>query len=289
MSCTIKISRRLVSPLICEPLAADAFERDFRAFVIVHAKRLAIVKTEVEFVHVALQMLMRDMVERADQSTLEDGEIAFNGIGGDDALRVDLAAMVDLVVLLEFLRLLELVIAGRRVGHEVRILMHMAGHDRLEVIPANIGNVHGADVAATFHKGNNLIHGGHCAAVLAALLAWLRAVVSFIPFNDLAGATHLAGRRGGHGFADTVRHEPSRLVSHAKHAFQLFGTYALLGSAHQVGCIDPFVKRDLGALKDCSYGHGELGTAVAARHSAGRSGHSASGSPQGAGGRLLRC
>lgn len=87
-------SRWRVNPPIGKALAADALQRFDGAFPITHAKRGAVVVAEIELVHVALQMLFANMMERPDQPTLEDGEVTFNRVGGDLATRIFTKAVV---------------------------------------------------------------------------------------------------------------------------------------------------------------------------------------------------
>ena len=69
---------------------------------------------------------------------------------------------------------------------------------------------------------------------------------------------------GHHGFADAVRHEPSRLVGDAEHAVQLVGADALLARHEQVHCQQPLVQRNLAALEHGADGDGELLAAIVA-------------------------
>lgn len=78
MMTPIRYSRCFVSRPIGEALSADAFERCMGAFSI---GNLAMIPAEIEFLDVALQVLFSDMVERPDQATLEQGEIAFDVVG----------------------------------------------------------------------------------------------------------------------------------------------------------------------------------------------------------------
>src|SRR5438067_1050216 len=75
-SCSRPISRS-----VGEPLADDAAERPVGALYIVNAECDALVVPEVELGEVALQVLFVDVVIYADDSALQDREIAFNGVG----------------------------------------------------------------------------------------------------------------------------------------------------------------------------------------------------------------
>src|SRR5262249_31185371 len=94
---------------------------------------------------------------------------------------------------------------------------------------------------------------------------------SFVDLDHLAAVAHRPEAPSAHGLADTVGHEPSGLIAHAKRPMQLVGAYALLAGAHEVEGLEPFMEGDLAALHDRPHGHGEilatlfLGTAVHAR------------------------
>jgi|GEM_PF-4034239 len=67
-----------VSPPIGETLATDALKDGLGAHRVIDAKGLALVIAEVKFGKVALQVLLRDVVKRADDAALENEEIAFD-------------------------------------------------------------------------------------------------------------------------------------------------------------------------------------------------------------------
>ena len=78
---------------------------------------------------------------------------------------------------------------------------------------------------------------------------FLAADIGLVGLDDLAFAAHRAQVAFAHGFADTVGHEPSRLVGDAEHAVQLVRAHALLGRAHADGRPAATCAAGLGALK----------------------------------------
>ena len=76
---------------IRQPLADGATDHTACALSILHAHRRAVVPTERELVHVALQVLLRDAVERAHDAALQDREEALG--------RLDTSAVLVPVVL----------------------------------------------------------------------------------------------------------------------------------------------------------------------------------------------
>ena len=69
-----------VNPPIGQALACDALECQISAVHVGKAQSRAGVVTEVKLIAIALQVLLTDMMEGADQAALEDAEIAFNGV-----------------------------------------------------------------------------------------------------------------------------------------------------------------------------------------------------------------
>ena len=65
------------------------------AVKIVEAKRGAGVVAEIKFREIAVQVLFVTVLINALHSALEDGEIAFNGIGGHIAAHVFVGCMLD--------------------------------------------------------------------------------------------------------------------------------------------------------------------------------------------------
>src|SRR5450631_3461366 len=70
---------------------------------------------------------------------------------------------------------------------------------------------------------------------------------------------------GRHPIADTVTHEPGRLVSHPDHPVNLIGTERFLGRAQEKQGHQPFRNRNVRTLHDGSNGHRELLAAGSAK------------------------
>ena len=92
------------------------------------------------------------------------------------------------------------------------------------------------DLAATLYQTKNgaflanaLVLVGATLALLGLARGFQLAEIGFIGFDDLALAAHWLRVHIFHGFADTVRQKPSRLVGDAQGAVQLMGRIAFLG------------------------------------------------------------
>src|SRR5690242_1558493 len=78
----MRISRCRVNSPIGRTLAADGFQCHGSALSIGIAKFGAMIPFEIKFRGVALQVLFRNMVERAIQTTLENGKAGLDRIRG---------------------------------------------------------------------------------------------------------------------------------------------------------------------------------------------------------------
>src|SRR5260221_4001865 len=93
--------------------------------------------------------------------------------------------------------------------------------------------------------------------------------VPSLGFDDLAFAAELGGLRSrSDGLANSVRHEPRRLVSDAQHAMELMRRNTLLARRHQVHCQEPLVQGNMRAFEHRARPYRELAMAtVAHEHS----------------------
>ena len=73
-----------VRPSIGQTLANDALSQLVGALSVIHAKRNAVVMTEIELRQIAMQMLLGAMLIGAEHAAFENREVAFDGVRGDD-------------------------------------------------------------------------------------------------------------------------------------------------------------------------------------------------------------
>src|SRR5690242_9921025 len=93
---------------------------------------------------------------------------------------------------------------------------------------------------------------------------FLLTVIGLVRLHDVAFPADRTGVRIAHRFADTMRHEPCRLVSHAKGSAKLVRSHALLRCCQQVGRQNPLTERDMAALENRAGRDRELPTAASA-------------------------
>lgn len=81
--------------MIGEALADDTGQRNVCAVGVANPKSNTVAVTKVELREVSMQVLFLAVPAHAAHAALEDTEIAFNGVGVDDASPVLFAAMID--------------------------------------------------------------------------------------------------------------------------------------------------------------------------------------------------
>lgn len=249
-----------VKPPIGQALAADVLQRVSRTIGVGEAELGASVPTEVKLSHVALKMLFANMMERADQTALQQSEARFDGVGRHIAARVFLRGVVHNVMRREVLA--DFLVDAGLIRHQRGLLGDLRIEDRAQRLRADVGNVEGTLLAVALDQRDYL----HLVVIgaRAGRLLTLVAPKGLVNFDRAAVATELAFGLDVHGFADAVSHEPRGLVGDAKRAVELVGADALLGRAHQVRRQHPLVKGHLRALKDRADRHRVLAAAVAA-------------------------
>ena len=270
MTVLISCLRRFTNPPIRQALSADLFQCSCGALFV---RSLAVRVAEIKLMAVALKVRLRDMVIRPDEAALEDAEERLHRVRVCDYARncallgVLALRMVNAVVRQEIFAKLAVVV--RAIRHKMRILGDLRLKDRLKCLVVNVGDMEGARRTVALNERENLVLVVATAtaplASTARLASFDIAPKRFVGFNDLAATANRSGHfRQLERFADTVRHEPRGLVSHAKHAVQLMAAHALLAGAKQMRGQNPLVKRNFGALENRPNRHGVLLAAVPA-------------------------
>lgn len=245
-----------MSTAILETLAGDSFERSARTFGIGH---FAMRKTEIELGAITLQMLLGNVVERPDQSTLEQSEVGLNSLGVNVPAHVFPDHVVNGVVLRKLA--LDLAVLASRIRKQRGIASDLLHEDRLERFRGDVRHMERAHVPVTLDQREYLVL---VASTPRNLRFALAPVESFVGFDNLARS---AERRIGlhlERFADAMRHEPRGLVGDPEHPVKLVRADPFLRRAHKVRGHQPLVKRNLGTLENCSDRDGELLAAIPA-------------------------
>lgn len=199
------------------------------------------------------------MLINAIDATLEYGEETLHRVGVGIPAHIFILAVIDALMTGKFLARFR--VAGRLVSHQIGVLGNLLVKLRLKRVAGDVGHMEGADGAFTLDQRED---GVLMTMTTAHFGSGLATDKGLIRFNRLAARPHQAATIGLHGLADTLSHEPRRLVGNPQHTLNLLAADALFAGTHQLGEHDPLVKGNLAALKDSAYGHGKLLTAVLA-------------------------
>lgn len=211
--------------------------------------------TEIEFGQIPLQVRFRDVLINAIDAPLEDGKVAFDGIGEGIAPHVFLGGMIDGLVVGE--RAPDRGIDQRLIAHKPAVRMGMAGDDGIEVVRGHVRNVEAADFAIALDQGHDgLLDRDGCEGPVLRFAA----DVGFVSFDSRTTAAHLRREQGGHflhSLPDAMAEEPSGFHAAAEGPLKLAGADTLLAAAHQVDGLQPDVQRDMTGLEDGPHTDGE--------------------------------
>lgn len=206
-----------------------------------------------DLIAAGVQVLRADGVERADDAALENREVTLDGV------RMNVSAHVFANLMVHGLMAQNPRLNGAHralaIGYNVDVLrvLKLLSDDRLKRLAVHGRDMERAHAAVTLYQREHALFAHAATALMQALagvlVLFLAAYVGRIRLNRAAARAEQAGGVL-HGFADTVRHEPRRLIRHTEHALQLLGANALLAGRHELHGLKPYVQRDLGALED---------------------------------------
>lgn len=253
-----KVLGVVVSPPISEAFAFGAFDGSRCAFGIIDAKGDAVVPLEGDFVDVALQVMLADRVMRAVHLAFDDRMEAFCRIDMNEAAKshIFISRVIDARMSAVIARWLDVDLAF--IGHEIGRFVDAGVQVLFDVLRGDVGDVLGADFAATLNERHNSVLLRFRLAIMNVLL--FAADIGFVAFDNLVASTDRAAFALGwrHRLANAHLKEPGCLVLHAEHAPELVRAHALLARSHQPERKEPFTKRNVAALHHGIGADGEL-------------------------------
>lgn len=247
-SCSCPMSRS-----IGESLADNAAQGAAGPLNIINAESDPLVVTEIELGEIPLQVLLADVVIHADDSALQNREIAFDRIGVRVAAHVFLRGMIDGLMAGETFS--RFPIDAALVSTQVRLRRDLFSEDGLEVRGVHFCDMEGRDAALALDQCDDRFLWRR--PLVRAVLC-LSADIGFIRLNKTALATQGAGQLAvAHCLADAMRHEPSGLKGDAKYPVKLIAADPLLRRAQQEDRLKPDMQLDVAGLEDGSNLDGE--------------------------------
>lgn len=228
---------------------------------------LAAVKAECHFIEIGGQMLCANVMPRSEDSTLEQGERAFDGISMNVADNINAAAMIDGLV------------TGLERADSLFVCLEIVSDNHVNVLADVLPNV-------AFQRSRSDIFGVEETQVAVALTdADHNFLADFpAPLNLLRALArvHVLGLAADKGFVDfhrTVEHFtvqlfhrvayavaeiPSRLVAYAERALDLISGHALVRLAQKIDGGEPLDQGQVRIVKDSARRDSKLIITIAA-------------------------
>jgi len=250
----------LVSRFIGQPLADHACQKLVGPRCVVHALGNPVVVPEIKLGKVSVKMLLLAVVVSAVDASLENAEIAFNGVSGD--------YFTPFFPDIFFLKMVNGGVLAARAGtvqdsrgvcHKVSVPGYHLINERPKVSRGDFLDVIRPDRSSTLNQGHD---GGFVGCVSESVfgpLSWfaglradseLSADIGFVHLND---STKRSPRSLLHCVTDSVSHEPSALERDAQGSMKLICTYTLLRSGHEIDGLKPEPQRNVAIFKDRSH------------------------------------
>lgn len=192
-----------------EPLTHNVFQGFSTASGIGKTKRQPMIITKVELGRLAVQVLLGAVLVNARHAPLEHAVEAFDRVCVDGASAIFASAVSHVLLAGEVLAKVR-VLAGF-VRHDRRLLGDVGADDRHQLRSCGAIDMERASGAAALDQGQKRML---MRVTAPHRLTFFPANEGLVHLNDLAFATERREVAGPHGFAETVRQEPSRLVLH---------------------------------------------------------------------------
>ena len=215
---------------------------------------VAVVESPLQFLKVAIQMLDADLVERADNRTLEQAPHALDSVSMDFADHPLLIGMLDRSMAC-------IVVCNPNVGFQLVsvdclcLILDVAPDEVMEGMATDVRDTLDPDLSGVSLDGPG--HPGFTLFASRSYVALLAADQSFVYFHDSEQSRPLK-RIIAHGFSDPVAQIPTCFSGNSKRPGQLPSRNPLAGFAHEVDRREPLAERQVGIVHDGSRSHGEV-------------------------------
>ena len=170
--------------IILLPLSSRLADRQQSAVGVID---LASVVAEIELAQITMQVMASDLVINARQSTLEDGEYAFNRVGvngGHPGLFAGILAsrVIHHAMLAEASA--HAIVRTEAIRHNDAARMHVLLHHAQQVLSGNALNMERANITITLYDRENRLLRAGVGTSATALHLYFSADVSFVGFHD---------------------------------------------------------------------------------------------------------
>ena len=226
---------------------------------------IADVQAERELIHVAVQVLLGNLMIDAIYSALEHSPDGFDAVRADSVFGVDASRVIDGFVAEE--QAVESDVPCRLIGKDRGTYFDVGMDSRLQRshVGSFNGHRHSASAALPESYDSRLANAATSSPELLVLVfvALFSTDEAFVYFDDAAQLVKVIARAAR--LAQTLEHEPRRLLSNANLFPQLQTGDALACGYKQVHGIEPLVQGNMAALEDRACTDREIeGTGIAA-------------------------
>src|SRR5208282_3049031 len=226
---------------------------------------VAHVKTERELIHIAMQVLLGNLMINAIHSALEYSPHRFDAVRAHAVLGVDSSRVIDGFMAKE--QTVKADVPGRLVREDRGAYFDVGMDCGLQRRHIRSLNRHRYSTSAALPESYDSSLANRATAslelfvfVLVALFAADETLVHFDDATQLVKVITRAAR-----LAQTLQHEPSGLLGNANLFPELQAGDALACGYEQIHRVEPFMQRNVAALEDCACTDGEIeGTGIAA-------------------------
>src|SRR5208282_4732983 len=226
---------------------------------------VAYIKAERELIHIAMQMLLRDLMVNAIHSALENSPDAFNAVRAHAVLGVDSRRVINGFMAKE--QTVKADIPSRLIRKDRGTYFDVGMDSRLQRSHVRSLNRHryGASAALSEAHNGSLAHGTASSLELfvLVLVALFPADETLVHFDDAAQLVNVIA--GAARLTETLEHKPCRLLGNANLFPELQARDALACGYEQVHGVEPLVQGNMTPLEDRACTDREIeGTGVAA-------------------------
>ncbi len=211
---------------------------------------VADVQAERELVNVAMEMLLRNLMIDAVHSALEHSPDGFNAVRAHAVLGVDSSRVIDRFVPKE--QTVKADVSGRFVRKDRGTYFDVGMDSRLQRGHVGSLNRHRYGTSAALPKSYD---GSLADAPTSSLELFVFVLVALFPadealihFDNAAQLVKIIARAAC--LAQTLQHEPCRLLGNANLLAELQAGDALACGYEQIHRVEPFVQGDVAALED---------------------------------------
>ena len=235
--------------IVSQPLASNPTDYALKATTIVSFPS---VEAECFLIKILSQMEWLDIDVSASNRPLQETPEVLNSVGMNMTMNVGYSMVYSLVNIL----FIQIAVGSKGIGDKVATLFNILSHRIRDCSTAGIGDNLCFNLATTTLQkshDNNLANATTTFNQFVSLgLMHILSLATYVSLISFYNAGQLAIIAIAHSQADSVKHEPSCLLSDTETSGDFVGTNAILGISNHPDSGKPLVQTDRAILKDCA-------------------------------------